>query len=156
VIGVSMFRSDVLLILGIGTLVIGLLTIFLIFPISEAIHVFLAIEENTRKLTTMSQYTMQTTHNLTAIYDVTEELNRRVYANNQQLAATARDVQALREQVDALAEYARVTAIIAHRQYQQSQHESHSASTTPGSNGSYPHQPVTVEHEALQERELGS
>lgn len=120
------FRRDLLL--GLTISFAGMLAIGIVFAIYEAIHVAAAIEENTRRANALTPYTMQMTHSLTAVQHAMEELKTtlQVVSYNSQaitekMHGVTRDMQSLREQLDAVAMYSRTTAVLLHFQQKNGQ-----------------------------------
>ncbi len=94
----------------------GLLILFLVLAMIGATRVFLSIEENVRRANTMSPYTMQTTHNLTAIHDVVEEMTVNMHNAATRMNHLKQDLHDVAEKLDAIALYSRTTAILIHQQ----------------------------------------
>lgn len=100
----------------------GLLAGVSVLGVMGTVRVLLAIEieENTRRVNSMAQYTMQTTLDLTAMRDAIEEMTAAMQATSQttvrQMEQMSRDMRAMSERIESVAEYSRTTAILLHRQ----------------------------------------
>lgn len=102
--------------LGLWVSCAALMVALLLIAISGAIHVIISMEEQNRRANTMAQFTMKTTHNLTAIYSVMEEVTSNMQVVTWEMHKTTQDLQGLAQKLDDIALYSRTTAILIHNQ----------------------------------------
>lgn len=112
--GFVAFQRDILL--GFAISFVGLLALLFILALYQAMRVFLAIEENTRRANTMAPYTMQMTHSLTATQNVMEEITSSMQALSEEMGRMNGELHELAEKLNAIGTYSRTTAVLLHHQ----------------------------------------
>lgn len=112
----AVFVAQYSLLEGVITVFGGFLVASFLCVMAEILHVVLSIEENLRRSNTMGRYVMQTTHNLTAIHNAMEDIAANILYATDQMKVVSTEVRGMTEELHAVSEYSRTTAILLHRQ----------------------------------------
>jgi hypothetical protein len=123
--GFVAFQRDTLL--GIATSLAGLIVLGILFALYEVVRMVAAIEENTRRASSLTPYTMQMTHGMNSIKNELEEMGRNLQivsyntqALTEKMHTITSDMQVATEKLQDIAMYSRTTAVLLHFQSKQS------------------------------------